>query len=87
MASAKYYVRRTRRENWEGCDPDALRRGGQPWKCAGYVSWTGPLPAARASREAAAWDESGWDTEVLPDSPDVRAQVKAFEARKRAEGR
>lgn len=83
----RYFVKRTRRENWEKMKPEALRAAGYPWKCAGYVSWTGPLPAKRAYPEARAWDEEGWDTEVVLSTPEVRAEVKAFERQKKAEGR
>jgi hypothetical protein len=85
--SPRYFVRRTRIANWEDVSTEALLASGQPWKCAGYVSWTGPLGLKRANEEADAWERVGWTSEVLPSTPEVLAEVRAFERQKKVEGR
>ena len=46
-------------------------------------SWTGPLCGRDvADREAKAWnDDTGWDAAVMPATPEVRAEVLAWEQR------
>lgn len=42
--------------------------------------WTGPIRSERqAHRERAAWTEAGWEAEVVPSSPAVRAEVRKWE--------
>ncbi len=50
----------------------------------GRVCWTGPIRSTRqAKREQAAWQQAGWAAEVLPSTPEVLAQVRAWERSKR----
>jgi hypothetical protein len=50
----------------------------------GRVGWTGPIRSTRqAQREQAAWQQAGWTAEVLPSTPEIRAQVRAWERSKR----
>jgi hypothetical protein len=52
----------------------------------GRVGWTGPLPLARAQAEVAAWreatdslDRHDWEAELVEATPEVRAEVRAWE--------
>jgi hypothetical protein len=46
----------------------------------GRTGWTGSIrSAAQAERERAAWAEAGWTAEVVANSAEVRAQVRAWE--------
>jgi hypothetical protein len=48
------------------------------------TSWTGPIRSERqAGREADAWTDAGWSAEVVPSSPEVRAEVRAWERSRR----
>jgi hypothetical protein len=51
--------------------------------------WTGPIRSERqADREAAAWVAAGWSAEVVPSSPEVKREVRAWQkARNVALGR
>lgn len=48
----------------------------------GRVGFTGPLPASRVDREAQAWKDAGWAAEVAEATPEVRAEVRAWERAK-----
>jgi hypothetical protein len=44
------------------------------------VAWTGPIRSrARADREVTAWTETGWAANRHESTPEVRAQVRAWE--------
>jgi len=44
------------------------------------IGWTGPIRSAKqAEREAQAWRNAFWTATVLPSSPEVRKQVRAWE--------
>lgn len=46
----------------------------------GVTGWTGPIRSERqAGREADAWRAAGRVAEVLPTSPEVRAEVGAWD--------
>ena len=46
----------------------------------GRLGWTGPIRSRRqAEREAQAWRDAGCLADVLPNTPDVRAQVRAWQ--------
>jgi hypothetical protein len=66
-----YYVKRSserRHDIWTDRDVVDHREG-----------WTGPIRSAKqAEREATAWRDVGWSAEVLPSTPEVRAQVRAW---------
>jgi hypothetical protein len=48
-------------------------------------SWTGPIRSARQSkREAAAWQSEGWTAVIEESTPEVRAQVRAWDKAKKA---
>jgi hypothetical protein len=50
----------------------------------GKFGWTGPIRSrARADREAAAWVDCGRKAEVVPSTPEVRAEVRAWVKAKR----
>lgn len=70
----RFYVKRTRTKQ----SKTLTGRTGQ----LGYVGWTGAIVGIeRAGREAAAWKNTGeWDVQVLPSTPDVRRQVREWEA-------
>jgi hypothetical protein len=72
--AASYYVRRVRIIERR---PLVLRRGTP----VGSVAWTGPIRGLRrAERERDAWQQTGeWAAEVVPGSPQVRAQVRAWQ--------
>ena len=54
----------------------------------GRVGWTGPIRSRRrAEREAQAWRDAGWFADVLPNTPDVRAQVRAWQRLREKERR
>lgn len=47
------------------------------------VGWTGPIRNDKqAEREATAWRDAGWAAEVHPSTPEIRAQVRAWEKAK-----
>lgn len=47
-------------------------------------SWTGPIPSFRqVEREAECWRDAGWQATVVPSSPEVRAQVRAWDKAKK----
>lgn len=51
----------------------------------GRVGWTGPIRSDRqAQREADAWLDAGWEAEVHPSTPAVKAEVRAWEKAKAA---
>ena len=51
----------------------------------GRESWTGPLRSERqADREAQAWRDAGWYATVEPATPEIKAEVRAWEKTKRA---
>jgi hypothetical protein len=71
---ASYYVRRVRT-----VDPrPALLRRGTP---VGALAWTGPIRGRRhAERERDAWRQTGeWAAEVVAATPEIRAQVRAWQ--------
>jgi hypothetical protein len=42
--------------------------------------WTGPIrSASQAQREAGAWRDGGWDATVVETTPDIRAEVRAWQ--------
>lgn len=44
------------------------------------TAWTGPIRSPRqAGKEADAWRSVGWDAEVVPSTPAVRAEVRAWQ--------
>lgn len=43
------------------------------------TGWTRVRGKAQAGREAKAWGDQGWSTLTLPTSPQVRAEVRAWE--------
>ncbi|HEY3947364.1 MAG TPA: hypothetical protein VGL78_19215 [Solirubrobacteraceae bacterium] len=46
----------------------------------GRLGWTGPIRSERqAEREVAAWESCGWTAEKLPSTPEVRADVRAWD--------
>lgn len=45
----------------------------------GRHGWVGPLVAAKAEREAAAWRTEGWAAEVHPNDTTTRDLVKAWQ--------
>ena len=52
----------------------------------GREGWVGPIRSARqAENEAHAWRTAGWTAEVLPATPEVKAGVKAWQKRVKAE--
>lgn len=51
---------------------------------AAGLSYVGPLPLARAEREAAAWQDAGETAELLETTPTVRAEVRRWERVTRA---
>jgi hypothetical protein len=54
----------------------------------GRLGWTGPIRFRRqAEREAQAWRDAGWFADVLPNTPDVRAQVRAWQRMREEERR
>ena len=71
---ASYYVRRVRTVDRR---PPLLRRGTP----VGEIAWTGPIRGRRhAERERDAWQHTGeWAAQVVPSSPQVRAQVHAWQ--------
>jgi len=73
---ASYYVRRVRTVDRR---PALLRRGTP----VGAVAWTGPIRGrgrGRAERERDAWRLTGeWAAEIVASSPQVRAQVRAWQ--------
>ena len=52
------------------------------------TSWTGPIRSAlQVEREAEAWRSCGWMAETLLSTPEVRAEVRAWDkAKKYTEG-
>jgi hypothetical protein len=45
----------------------------------GRVGWTGSVrPRSRAEREATAWNDAGWTAEMVPNTPEVRAEVRRW---------
>lgn len=77
---ASYYVRRVRTVDRR---PLLLRRGTP----VGAVAWTGPIRGRRhAERERDAWQRTGeWAAEIVPSSPQVRAQVHTWQRRRQRE--
>jgi hypothetical protein len=75
---ASYYVRRVRAVDHR---PPLLRRGTP----VGAAAWTGPIRGRRqAERERDAWRQTGqWLAEVVPASPQIRAQVRAWQRERR----
>ncbi len=75
---ASYYVRRVRT-----VDRRPLLRGGTP---VGAVAWTGPIRGRHhAERERDAWQATGeWTAQVVPASPQIRAQVHAWQRQRRS---
>ena len=45
----------------------------------GRHGWVGPLPAAQAEREAAAWRAAGCSAEIRSNDSATRGQVKAWQ--------
>jgi hypothetical protein len=44
------------------------------------TGFTGPIRSEQqAGREVAAWQEAGWEAVALPNTAEVRAEVKAWE--------
>ena len=42
--------------------------------------WTGPIRSRRqVEREAQAWRDSGWEADVEPSTPEVRAEIRQWE--------
>lgn len=49
------------------------------------VGWVGPIRSEKqAGKEAAAWIGEGWGAVVLPSSPEVRAQIRAWQQAKKS---
>lgn len=68
-ASGGFYVKRSRGPR-PGYGPNDPPRSG----------WTGPIKSEeQANKERQAWEESGWTAEVVPRTPEVDAEVKAWE--------
>lgn len=45
------------------------------------IGYVGPLPCEHGAKmEADAWISCGWEAEVLPNIPEVREQVREWEA-------
>jgi hypothetical protein len=64
-----YYVRRV-----APADSDAARRGH-------HVGWVGPIRSRlQAGREHDAWIEAGWIASVHDSTPEIRAEVRAWES-------
>jgi hypothetical protein len=54
----------------------------------GRLGWTGSIRSRRqAEREAQAWRDAGWFADVLPNTPDVRKQVRAWQRLREEERR
>ena len=46
----------------------------------GRIGWTGPIRSAlQVEREADAWRDAGWTADVLPSTPEVRAEIREWE--------
>ena len=44
------------------------------------VGWTGPIRSERqAKKEQQAWENAGWTATVVPSTPQVRKQIRAWE--------
>ena len=53
----------------------------------GRVGYVGSLrPLSRAEREADAWRQCGWTADVLANTAEVRAEVRAWQREVRARG-
>jgi len=51
----------------------------------GRVGYVGSLrPLSRAEREASAWRQCGWTADVLANTAEVRAEVRAWQREVRA---
>lgn len=89
-----HYVRRERFESCPADEPGRYR----PQRCphqprcttlpAGFgrvrVAWTGPIRSrAQADREVTAWAGTGWAARRCESTPEVRAQVRAWEEENR----
>lgn len=67
--SARFYVKRTRTVADEGFSRHPI----------GRVSYVGPIPAARAEREAQAWRDVGeFDVEIIESTPESRKVVREW---------
>jgi hypothetical protein len=54
----------------------------------GRLGWTGSIRSRRrAEREAQAWRDAGWFADVLPNTPDVRKRVRAWQRLREEERR
>ena len=64
-----YYVKRQQRTDDE-----------RDWLMSSRDGYVGPIRSAKqAGKEAAAWVSAGWQAWVLESSPEVRAEVRAWE--------
>lgn len=44
------------------------------------TGWTGPIRSFRqARREYSAWEDAGWDAKIEDNTPQVRAEVRAWQ--------
>jgi len=92
-AQARFYVKRTRWQPCENgsrvatcfhvprCGPmrPGQRPGEQPFGSL-RTGWTGSIRGiTQALREAHAWEQADWNTEIVLSSATVRAQVRAWE--------
>jgi hypothetical protein len=51
----------------------------------GREGWTGSLrPLSHAQREAEAWISSGWTADVVPNTPEIREKVRAWQRESRS---
>jgi hypothetical protein len=52
----------------------------------GRIGWTGPIrSASQVVRERDAWIDAGWSAEVVPSSPQVHKEVRAWVRMRRLE--
>lgn len=55
---------------------------------AGRQGWTGPIQThSQAGREVDAWRQAGWEAHALVSTPEIKAQVKAWEKSVKQDGR
>lgn len=46
----------------------------------GHIGWTGPIRSYRqARREFTAWNDAGWDAVIEDGTPEIRADVRAWQ--------
>lgn len=79
-----YYVKRTKTT-----ESTREQRGHRPSLVTTTASgWTGPIRSAtQAAKEARAWFDAGWDATVELSTPEIRAEVRAWEKTRKAVAR